>query len=125
MRRLTLLSTLLPVLSALRVSGAQEALKWSLGGSNPAGYTMTADGSPMTVAGATLSLRSTASPSRGYGALATGIRADTLAGRRVRISADIETRDVSASASVWLRADSIGRMLVLDNGMDQGIKGTT
>jgi C-terminal processing protease CtpA/Prc len=43
----------------------------------------------------------------------------------VRISADIETKEVSTSASVWIRADSGERMLVLDNGTDQGIRGTT
>ena len=125
MRRLTLLSTLLPALSALRVTQAQDALKWSLGGSNPSGYVMTADGSPMTAAGATLSLRSTISTAGRFGSMGAAMRADTLAGRRVRISADIETREVSMSASVWLRADSSGKMLALDNGIDQGIKGTT
>jgi Periplasmic protease len=125
MRRLTLLSTFLAVLSALHVAGAQDGRKWSLGGSNPTDYVMTADGSPMTHAGATLSLRSRIPTARGYGSLATAMPADTLAGRRVQISADIATRGVLLSASLWLRADSSGKMLVLDNGEDQGIKGTT
>lgn len=125
LRRLTLLFILLPILAAPRVAPAQGILNWSLGGPNPSGYAMTADGWPMTGAGATLSLRSTISMASGFGTVAAATRDDTLAGRRVRISADIETRDVSSSASMWLRADSGGKVLVLDNGMDQGIKGTT
>ncbi len=125
MRRLTLLSTVLLMLAAPRVTRAQDVVKWSLGGANPSGYVMTADGSPMTVSGATLSLHSTSAPASGYGSLSSSMRVDTLAGRRVRILADVETRDISTSASIWLRVDSAGRMLVLDNGADQGIRGTT
>ena len=127
MRRFVLPLTLLflPVLGAPRFATAQDIWKWSLGGSSPSDYVMTANGSPMSAAGATLSLRSTSSTAAGFGALGAVSRADTLAGRRVRISADIETKDVSVSASLWLRADSSGKMLILDNGMDRGIKGTT
>lgn len=125
MRPFTVLASLLLVLSALRVANAQDVLKWSLSGSKPIGYAVTADGSPMTAAGATLSLRSTIPTVSGFGSLTATTRADTLAGRRVRISADIQTKDVSSSASVWLRADSGGKVLVLDNGADQGIRGTT
>ena len=125
MRQITLLSAVVPVLSALHVARAQDGRKWTLGGSKPADYVMTADGSPMASAGATLSLRSTVPTANGFGSLSTAIPADTLTGRRVRISADIETRDVSMSASVWLRVDSSGRVLVLDNGVDQGLKGTS
>jgi len=125
MRPRALLFTLLPVLSTLQVAGAQDPGMWALKGSTPSNYAMTADGSPMTSAGATLSLRSTVPVATGFGSLGARMPADTLAGRRVRISADIETRDVLTSASVWLRADSGTTVLLLDNGMDQGIKGTT
>jgi carboxyl-terminal processing protease len=125
MKRPTLLTALLLMLAALRAADAQDVLKWSLGGSQPSGYVMTADGSPMTGAGATLTLRSTASTVSDIGTVTSTMRVDTLSGRRLRISADIETREVSTSASVWLRADSAGKMLALDNGMDQAIKGTT
>ncbi|MEO8619560.1 MAG: S41 family peptidase [bacterium] len=125
MRRLTLLSPLLLLPFAPHSAQSQDALNWSLRGTNSSSYTMTADGSPLTAAGATLSLKSTSATANGFGALTAGVPADTLAGRRVRISADIETRDVSTSASVWLRADSGGKMLALDNGADQGIRGTT
>lgn len=124
-RWFTLLSTLLPLLSPLQAARAQDVLKWSLGGSSSSGYVMAADGSPMSAPGATLSLRSTTTTQSAFGSLSAAIRADTLAGRRVRISADIEAKDVSKSTSMWLRADSSGKVLILDNGADQGIKGTT
>jgi hypothetical protein len=128
MSRFTRLAALFLSLSASRVIQAQSVSNWSLGGSNPSAYVMTADGWAMSPAGATLSLRSTpstTSTSTGFGSLHALMRADTLAGRRVRISADIETIDVGTSASMWLRADSGETMLILNNGMDQGIKGTT
>lgn len=126
MRQLTLLSIpLLPVLVALQVAQAQDVLKWTLGGSNPSGYVMSADGSPISAGGATLALRSTTSTTSGFGSVNAAVGIDTLAGRRVRISADIETKAVSTGASIWLRADTNGKMLILDNGLDQAIKGTT
>jgi len=119
------LLALLAVVSVSHAAEAQGVLKWTLGGSAAANYVMTADGSPLGAPGAALSLRSTTTTASGFGSLSTFIPVDTFAGRRVRISADIETKDVSTSASVWLRADSGGKMLILDNGADQGIKGTT
>jgi len=64
MRRLTPLSTLLPLLSAPRVAHAQDVSVWKVRGSKPSDYAMSAEGSPMSATGATLSLRSTASPAR-------------------------------------------------------------
>src|SRR3954463_6255282 len=119
-----LITSLLTIPAALQVADGQIPLRWMLSGS-PTAYTMSADGSPMTAEGATLSLHSTNPAVTGFGAATAMISADTLAGRRVRISADIETKEVSTSASLWLRADSGRTMLVLDNGMDRGIKGTT
>jgi carboxyl-terminal processing protease len=125
MRWFTRMSTFLLLLSRMQTVHAQDVLNWSLGGSNPSGYVMAADGSPMSAAGATLSLRSTNSTPSAFGSLSAAIPADTLAGRRVRISADIEAKDVSKATSVWLRADSSGKVLILDNGLDRGIKGGT
>ncbi|HEY4215531.1 MAG TPA: S41 family peptidase [Gemmatimonadaceae bacterium] len=125
MRKLMLLLTLLLVFSALPTAHAQRGFNWAVAGTNPSGYRMTSDGSPTSASGATLSLQSTNATATSFGTLSASIPADTLAGRRVRISADIETRDVSTFASVWLRADSGSKMLVIDNGTDQGIRGTT
>jgi carboxyl-terminal processing protease len=120
MHALTLL--VVPLLQAAQGSPRAD---WMLAGSDRQGYVMTATGVPTEPAGATLTLRSTSATGVGFGTITGGVRADTLAGRLVRISADIEARDVSRSVSVWLRADSGSRMLVLDNGMDRGLKGTT
>jgi carboxyl-terminal processing protease len=88
MKQRALVSALLLTLSALQTAGAQDAIKWSLAGSQPSGYVMTADASPMTAAGATLTLRSTSATVSGSATAASMIPVDTLAGRRVRISAD-------------------------------------
>ena len=85
---------------------------------------MEASGSPTAADGANLTLRSTGANATGFGSVSSAVPADTLAGRRVRLSAEIETHDVSGSASVWLRADSGSRMLAIDNGFDQALKGT-
>jgi carboxyl-terminal processing protease len=125
MRLRCLVSFLLPLLSAVQVADSQAVAKWALAGSNPTGYLMSADGSPMTDEGATVWLRSTSATVSGFGVAAATINAASLAGRRVRISADIEAKDVSRSASVLLRTDSSGRMVVFDNGMGRNLKGTT
>jgi carboxyl-terminal processing protease len=118
-------ASLLPILSAAKVADAQGSFSWFPAGSNPTAYAVSANGSPFSDEGATLSVRSINPTVGGYGVVTGMMDADTLAGRRVRISADIETKAVSNSASLWMRADSGRTMLVLDNGMDKGIKGTT
>src|SRR3982750_3165522 len=105
MRLCRLLSSLFPLLTAVQVADGQIPLRWMLSGSSTA-YIMSADGSPMSAEGAHISLQSTDPAVSGFGAATARMSADTLAGRRVRISADIETKDVSKSASLWLRADS-------------------
>lgn len=125
MRTLNVMLALFASVSVKQSAEAQNVFKWILSGSNPSNYVMTTDGSPLTASGATLSLRSATATGTGFGSLGTPIPVDTFAGRRVRISADIETKDVSGSASVWLRVDSGTRTLILDNGSDQGIKGST
>jgi len=119
-----LLVALLLLPPAAGCAQAQNASPWNLGGSNPSGYVMTADGSPISASGATLALRSTTSKASDFATIGSTLHVDTIGGRRVRLSADIETKEVSKSASLWLRADSGGRMLILDNGTDQGISGT-
>lgn len=120
-----MVATLFAVLPLLQVVQGSPSVPWKIAGTNPANYAMTVNGLATDAAGATLSLRSLpeATPTA-YGTVTGHLAADTFRGRKVRISADLETRDVSSSASVWLRADSGKQILVLDNGADQAIKGT-
>ncbi len=111
----------LPVLQAVQ---QPPPTKWTLGGSNAAGYRMEASGSPVTAPGATLSLRAMSAAGAGFGSVSSTLATETFAGRRVRISADIQADDVSGSASLWVRADGGKRVLAFDNGFDQALKGT-
>src|SRR5690349_8679435 len=111
------------VLLAVGSAYAQQPFAWRLGDTTV--YAMTAIGSPMTAAGATLTLRSTFDATGRSANVSGSVAADTLTKRIVQVSADFDTRDVTGSTSVWVRADSGGKSIVLDNGTDQGIKGTT
>jgi carboxyl-terminal processing protease len=114
----------LAAIAFLQVAQDARPAGWVLGGTNPSGYVMTATGVATDAEGATLMLRSTTAAPTAFGSINDRTPADTLRARRVRISADIETRDVSTSASVWLRADSGTSMLVIDVGADQRFKGS-
>lgn len=120
-------SHLLPcllILLAPRTAEAQDAFQWLLAKPS-SGYTAQADGSPLAAPGATLSLQSTSAETSSFGTVTAIMSEDSLAGRRIHISGDLETIEVSRSASLWVRADSGAKVLALDNGLEQGIIGTT
>jgi C-terminal processing protease CtpA/Prc len=106
------------------IAQTPAASPWQLAGSNPSRYVMAAAGSATDEKGATLTLRSITEGS-GFGTVTAIIPADTLRNHRVRLSAEIEAQAISGSASVWIRVDSGSQTLALDNGADQGVRGTT
>jgi hypothetical protein len=61
----------------------------------------------------------------GFGALAQSIRATRYLGRRVTFSATVRTEDITGWAGLWLRVDSPGGTVTLDNMLDRPLKGTT
>ena len=99
----------------------------SVRGTPPGAYTVTDTTGRITDplgVSATLRARQGAPLEAGsFGALSGSLPADTLRGRRVRVSGEIRTRD-AGGASLWLRMDGGGRMLLLDNGAGRAIRGT-
>jgi carboxyl-terminal processing protease len=98
--------------------------EWRLG-SPPGGYTMEANGGATLADGANLTLRSVSAATQGGGSILASIPADSLRGRRVILTGDLQTRDAAGGASLWLRMDEGTAMLMLENGMADAQRGTT
>ena len=99
------------------------ATPWLNGGA-AAGYVMEAAGAP-TAEGATVALRAPPQVAPGgSGNTAATIPADAVRLRRVRLSGELRTDAVSGGASLWLRIDKGPKMLMLDNGIGDAVKGT-
>lgn len=110
---------------ALLLLAVQQQSTWTLGGTPGAGYTMLAtSGSAIDRAGATLALRSDSASPSAFGSISGSVVADSFRLRRVRIVADIETKNVTGGASPWLRVDGDTARLVLENGSDNPVRGT-
>jgi C-terminal processing protease CtpA/Prc len=114
------------ILAASPMVLAMQQPTWSKSGNAAAAYVMVSTtGSAMDRTGATLTLRSdTAGPSM-FGTITASIPADSFRGRRVRIVADIDAQSVTGGASAWIRADGPAGVLVLDNGSENALRGTT
>ncbi len=87
-------------------------------------HIVTARGSALDSAGATLTLRSDAAPPSTFGTITGTVPADSFRGRWVRIIADVDARNVSDGASVWLLVDGSAGLLALENGAENALKGT-
>jgi C-terminal processing protease CtpA/Prc len=61
----------------------------------------------------------------GGGSVLASIPAESLRGRRVILTGDLQTRDVAGGASLWLRMDEGTAMLMLENGQADAQRGTT
>ncbi len=99
-----------------------QAGSWSSNGS-AAGYLMEASGRATDADGATVSLRSESAGPGTFGSAGSQLVADGLRGRRVSVSGELQTRGVSTGASLWLRVDRNGTMLMMDNGVDRPVRG--
>src|SRR5262245_26304366 len=99
---------------------------WTLGGSSPGAYTLVAtSGSALDRTGATIALRSDTASTSVFGSISGSVPADSFRRRRVRISAEIEAKNVVGGASAWMRVDGTSGSLALDNGNDNTVKGTS
>lgn len=72
--------------------------------------------------GVTAGLRSLV-PNAPNATLMKSVAANSLRMKRVRLSGAIRTTNVT-SGSLWLRIDGPSGMIILDNGMDRGLRGT-
>jgi len=119
------LSLLLGVFSSPRsqTPPALQASDWAVGGGRPAAYVLEASGRATDQDGATISLRSAADVTGTFGAVSSRVTAVTLRGRRVTVSGELQTRGAAGGASLWLRIDQDATQLMLDNGIDQAVRG--
>ena len=60
-----------------------------------------------------------------FGVLMQSFPADRLAGKRLRLEADVATQGVSGRAALWVRVDSAQGQLAFENMSDRPITGTT
>jgi carboxyl-terminal processing protease len=117
---------MLPLALILAASFAQQTQQstWVVGGTGAAQYVTKAVGNPQSAAGAAIEVGSTTAPANVFAAVSTTLPATNFHTRRVRVVADVETRDVTGRAAPWVRADGPGGMLMIDNGQDRALKGT-
>src|SRR5262245_32533079 len=90
-------------------------------------YTSSATGRATGGQGATLTLsKSTTAPGGPseprFAGISATVPAEMLRGRRVTLRGELQTRGAGA-ASLWMRIDKSGAMLMLDNGQDRAVKG--
>ncbi len=72
-------------------------------------------------------LRSTEENPKGFGTLMQTVSAKKFRGLRLRLSAEIRSRDVATWAGMWMRVDgrTEGESLAFDNMQNRPIRGTT
>jgi hypothetical protein len=120
------MSSLVPAAAATRhalsrVMAADSVTPWRMG--TGAGYSFDTSGTIHDPNGATISARSM-SATVTMMSLSKSIPADSLRMRRIKWSGRMKTQSVEKFASLWLRVDDTNGMLVLDNGVARGLKGT-
>ncbi|MCH9651237.1 MAG: hypothetical protein K0U98_23635 [Deltaproteobacteria bacterium] len=72
-------------------------------------------------------LRSVEEVPRGFGTLMQTVSAQKYRGVRLRLSADLRSRDIETWAGMWMRVDgkTEGQSLAFDNMQDRPLRGTT
>lgn len=121
-----MLSAVVLIFPLLQATQQAAAPIWTPGGSavtNGQCFT-SAFGNATDPGGARLRVQCSTAIANTFGSLSATLPADTFRTRRVRISADIDARNVSGGASPWIRVDGAGGMLAIDNASDRAIKGT-
>jgi len=99
--------------------------EWRLAGSDTAAYAMDAKGKATDAGGSTVALRCVKPESTGFGTVSARVPADAYRQRRVTLAAEMQTAGVKGGATIWLRIDAGTQMLLLDNGLDQPLRGDT
>lgn len=99
---------------------------WFAAGSHPGEYLMVVDTAVQRAGKPSARLGSIASTPSGFGTLMQVISAEAYRGKRVRFSGDVRVRDVSGSASLWMRVDGpCARPRAFDNAQDRAARGTS
>jgi hypothetical protein len=97
---------------------------WFLAGSNPADYRTGVDTATKYKGRPSAYLQAAAPGAEGFGTLMQSIDAANYAGRRIRLRASVESREVSKWAGMWMRVDKQNTAVAFDNMQDRAIKGT-
>ena len=92
-------------------------------------YTATATGLATDPEGATVTLAKSAAPAGGtstaaaqFAVVSATVPAEMLRGKRATLRGELQTRN-AGGASLWMRVDRSGEMLMLDNGLDRAVRG--
>lgn len=104
-----------------RVRGAAPGtMEWGV----PPGYQASGVGSALDAPGATLRLASPTAAPGAEAAVSAMVPASAYRGQLVRVSGLIDVREAAGGASVWIRADTTGRLLRVVSGQDRRVRGT-
>ena len=95
-----------------------------MAGSQPEAFQMESDTSEFHSGGSSAHLFSTENSVRGFGTIMQSFDADEYRGKRVRLSAWVQSRDVQDWAGLWMRVDAKGSSVSFDNMADRPIKGS-
>jgi carboxyl-terminal processing protease len=99
--------------------------EWRLAGSDPAAYAMDVKGRATDAEGAAVAVRCVNAQSTGFGTASARVPADAYRQRRVTLAAEVQTAGANGGATIWLRVDAGSQTLLLENGMDQPLRGDT
>jgi C-terminal processing protease CtpA/Prc len=104
---------------------APSAWRLHVGAGDSAAYAGEGHGGAADSAGSSLVLRTRRPAQPGsWASLGSSSPAETLRARRVTLSADARTRDVSDGVTLWLRAEGPGGVVQFESTQDHTIKGT-
>ena len=107
-----------------RAIAAESVTLWSLTG-NGSTYQLQGTGDPTGGKGADVKLSSNGGDTSKFGGALTTLDATQFRKHTVTLSAELSTRDASAGAALWLRADGPAGLLAFANSQDRPVTGTS
>ena len=116
---------LLVITALILLAGTAFGQDWHLSGNQL--YDYEADGDPTVSHGAENSgfIESTASEIEGFGTLMTSTRPDNYLGKRIVLTANVKTENVTNWVGLWMRVDAGMDAVSFDNMGDRPITGTS
>jgi hypothetical protein len=98
---------------------------WFLAGNKPANYRTGVDQQMIYESRSSAYLASTVPDTGGFGTLMQSIAATQYAGKRVRLRAWVQSKDVADWAGLWMRVDKGQKAVAFDNMQQRAVRGTT
>jgi hypothetical protein len=110
-----------PALAADKLPGG-----WFKAGTKPQDYEVNVDRKNIFKEKQSLSITGKSGDTEGFGTLMQKIKAGKFAGKRVRLSGYLKSKDISGWGGLWMRVDGEGeKSLAFDNMQDRGVSGTS